>query len=99
MHPPTAVTQGGGLRLRSTRPTRLELVENVGFLFEHQVGEQAETVPGHVPVSELAVSHRGLFIGHDAWCACGFSEQLRLACAVHRDEPPGRFFHALANGQ
>jgi len=38
-------------------------------------------------------------VGHSVRLACGFGEKLRVAGAVHGDEPPGGFVDRVAHGQ
>ena len=53
---------------------------------------------GHGRSDLTARNQRILAIDGDG-LACGFRQKLRLATAVHGDEPPGRFVDSFAHGE
>src|SRR5262245_5281865 len=74
-------------------------VEEVRLLFDDAVVERLEAQPAGKMVTDLAGCDRGLLVVDRLGRTCRLREQLGLARALHRDEPPRRFVDGVTNGE
>ncbi len=74
-------------------------VEQIRLLAGDAVPERLKLEPANQGQAYLRVRELGGFVGNLARLAGRFGEQLRLAGAVHGDEPPGGFVDGLPNRQ
>src|SRR5215469_11630745 len=92
--PPCAVEPGGSRAVRNT-PS----FEQIWLCAGDALPERLELEPaGKMRAHERVSVLRG-FVGNSVRLTRGFREQLRLAGAVHCDEPPGGFVDGVANGK
>ena len=81
------------------RPFDGSLVEEAGLLVGDALEEGLELEPADKVRAHEGVGAFGGGVGNFVRRAGGLGEQLRLAGAVHGDEPPGSFVHSVANGE
>jgi len=80
-------------------PRKGELLEEVGVFARDALIEGLELEPAGERRAHERVGVLGGFVRDSAGLASGFGEQLRLAGAVHGNEPPGGFVDAVADGE
>ncbi len=73
------------------------LIEKIGLLASDAVPKRLKLEPANEWHPNLRVGQLRDFRRNFARLASGFGKQLRLARAVHCDEPPGSFVHSLAD--
>ena len=75
------------------------LVEQIGLFAGNQVPERLELKPARLAAPNELTRREGGFPGDERGVADGFREELRVATAIHGDEPPGGFLHRVAHSQ
>lgn len=73
--------------------------KEVGVSAGDALPERLELEPAREVRADQSIGILRGFVGNSLRLACGFREKLRLAGAVHGDEPPGSFVNAVANGK
>jgi len=94
--PPSA----GSQLVRSLKVGALDterLVEEVWLLLGDEVPEGLELEPAGLVGADEVASGASVFLGDELGVAGGFGEELRVAAAVHGNEPPDGFVHGFAD--
>src|ERR1700719_482812 len=75
------------------------LVKQVRLFASDALPQRLELEPPGAVRTHLPAREQRVFAVDRDRLACRFGQKLRLATAVHGDEPPHRFIDAFANGQ